>query len=58
LSGVQFFAITVTDNGPNPPNQDSYHVTLYDEARNALYDLAGDTTVGLGDLVVGVKAGN
>lgn len=51
---VTFF-LGITDNGTNPPNQDDYHMILYDAAGRVLYDWGDLTTVGLGDLLVTVR---
>jgi hypothetical protein len=52
LVQARSFAIEITDNGLNPPNQDGYHVTLFDASGNAVYDWADLTTLRRGDLLV------
>jgi serine protease AprX len=52
FAAVRSFTIEVTDNGANPPNRDSYHVTLYDVDGDAVYDWSDQTTLNKGDLAV------
>jgi Tol biopolymer transport system component len=46
------FSLVLTDNGPNPPGQDAYDVSLFDPGGATVYEWSDLTTVGLGDLVV------
>ena len=55
LARAVAYSLTVTDNGTNPPNQDSYRMILYDSMGNPVYDWSDVTTVGLGELRVRVK---
>jgi hypothetical protein len=52
LKNAAVFSLVLIDQGRNPPNQDSYHMTIYDDVGGALYDWTDATTVGLGDLLV------
>jgi serine protease AprX len=52
FAAVRSFTLQVTDNGANPPNQDSYHATLYDVNGNVVYDWSDLTTLNKGDLAV------
>jgi serine protease AprX len=54
FSAVRSFTLEVTDNGPNPPNQDAYHMTLFDVNGAAVYDWADLTSLRKGDLTVTV----
>jgi hypothetical protein len=52
LAAAVTFSLTVTDLGPNPPGQDSYHMVLFDAAGATVYDWSDPTTTDLGDLTV------
>jgi hypothetical protein len=54
LARAATFSLIVSDQGPNPPNADAYHMTLLDRDGLVLYDWSDSTTVGLGDLTVSV----
>lgn len=49
------YTLSVTDNGPNPPNSDAYHITISDGRGNVVYDWGDQTTVGLGELAVSIQ---
>jgi hypothetical protein len=53
-TGTYSFALTVTNNGPNPPNQDAYHMTLRDATGASVYEWGDLTTVGRGELTVAI----
>ncbi|MGH2725198.1 MAG: hypothetical protein ACRDI0_13265 [Actinomycetota bacterium] len=46
------FRVRIVDNGPNPPNQDRYRMTLFDAGGNVVYDFGDFTSVGRGDLTI------
>jgi hypothetical protein len=52
---VRSFTLEVTDNRPNPPNRDAYHMTLFDVNGASVYDWADLTSLRKGDLTVTVS---
>ncbi|HCO02921.1 MAG TPA: hypothetical protein DIT48_06085 [Actinobacteria bacterium] len=56
MTGVTNFIADVVDNGPNPPNTDDYHVVLKNSEGETLYDWDDNTSVGVGDLTVVIRA--
>jgi hypothetical protein len=52
LADAKTFTLILTDNGPNPPNQDEYLLALYDRDRRLVYEWGDLTTLSLGDLLV------
>jgi hypothetical protein len=53
LSKAKTFEFTLLDNGANPPNADGFVMELFNAKGQSLYDVAAETTVGLGNLSVG-----
>jgi serine protease AprX len=54
FAAVRSFTLEVTDNGPNPPNRDAYHMTLFDVNGGVVYDWSDLTSLNKGDLTVTV----
>jgi hypothetical protein len=54
FAAVRSFTLEVTDNGPNPPNRDTYHMTLFDVNGGVVYDWSDLTSLNKGDLTVTV----
>jgi hypothetical protein len=53
ISGLEEATLTITDNGPNPPNSDGFSIEIRDKATKAVeYSRSSSTTVGGGDLTV------
>jgi hypothetical protein len=52
LGAAKRYDLTITDGGKNPPNQDTWHMVLYDANDQVLYDQTDLTTVGMGNLSV------
>lgn len=52
---VRSFTLEVTDNGPNPPNQDAYQMTLFNANGAVVYDWSDRTSLNRGDLRVTVS---
>jgi uncharacterized repeat protein (TIGR01451 family) len=46
------FDIVLVDGGPNPPNTDHFVIKLFDQNDQLIYGVQGNTTVGLGDIVI------
>jgi hypothetical protein len=52
ISSERSFVLEITDNGPNPPTLDAYHMTLLTGGGRVLYDWSDMTTPRRGDLVI------